>query len=279
MKYGLPYQGSKSRIADWVLSVLPASHTLVDLFAGGGAIVHAALLNGKYEHIIANDKTDSMMVFMEAATGGFEGFSTVVTREEFNASDDTAIKILYSFGNGGSSYLWSDDLAAFKVPAAKMISAPSLHERRIAYRTFCRELVKFLHIGDDSMRLQPIECLANMQNLEALERLEALEGDYRLVKIPEGATVYADPPYRGTECGLYADFDVDAFDAWLGGVDFPVYVSEYTCPPGCVEIAHTEHYSSLPSDRNSRTVERIFVQERFADQYQPDQPSLFRRHT
>ena len=36
MKYGLPYQGSKSRIADWVLSVLPASHTLVDLFAGGG---------------------------------------------------------------------------------------------------------------------------------------------------------------------------------------------------------------------------------------------------
>ena len=87
--------------------------------------------------------------------------------------------------------------------------------------------------------------------------------------------MYADPPYRGTECGLYADFDVDAFDAWLGGVDFPVYVSEYTCPPGCVEIAHTEHYSSLPSDRNSRTVERIFVQERFADQYQPDQPSLF----
>ena len=272
MKYGLPYQGSKSRIADWVLSVLPSSHTLVDLFAGGGAIVHAALLSGKYERIIANDKTDSMLVFMEAAQGGFDGFSTVVTREEFNASDDMAIKILYSFGNGGSSYLWSDELAAFKVPAAKMISAPSLHERRIAYRAFCRELVKFLHIGDDSMRQQQIE---RLENLERLEVLEVLEGDYRIVAIPDGATVYADPPYRGTECGLYADFDFDAFDAWLGGVDFPVYVSEYTCPQGCVEIAHTEHYSSLPSDRNSRTVERIFVQERFADQYQPDQPSLF----
>ena len=38
MRYGMPYQGSKSRIADWVVSVLPRSHTLVDLFAGGGAL-------------------------------------------------------------------------------------------------------------------------------------------------------------------------------------------------------------------------------------------------
>ena len=275
MKYGLPYQGSKSRIAEWVLSVLPKSHTLVDLFAGGGAIVHAALLKGKYDHIIANDKTDSMMVFMEAATGGFDGFSTVVTRDEFLASDDTAIKILYSFGNGGGSYLWSDDLEAFKVPAAKMLSAPSLHERRLAYRDFCRKFIEFVRGGEGSTRLQPLERLQNMQNLEALERLEALQGDYRLVRIPDGATVYADPPYRGTQCDLYADFDFDSFDAWLGGVDFPVYVSEYTCPPGCVEIASTKHYSSLSATNATETVERIFVQERFADQYEPDQASLF----
>ena len=31
----MPYQGSKSRIAEWVIDVLPKSHTLVDLFAGG----------------------------------------------------------------------------------------------------------------------------------------------------------------------------------------------------------------------------------------------------
>lgn len=35
-RYGLPYQGSKSRIAEWVVDLLPPSHTLVDLFAGGG---------------------------------------------------------------------------------------------------------------------------------------------------------------------------------------------------------------------------------------------------
>lgn len=35
MRYGMPYQGSKSRIAEWVVDTLPKSHTLVDLFAGG----------------------------------------------------------------------------------------------------------------------------------------------------------------------------------------------------------------------------------------------------
>ena len=276
MRYGMPYQGSKSRIADWVVDVLPRSHTLVDLFAGGGAVTHCALLSGKWEHVIANDRTDSMKVFYEAATGGFSGLSKVMTRDDFLESEDTAMKILYSFGNNCNGYLWSDELAAFKVPAVRMLSAPSLHERRLAYCDFCREFLKFVSSGSNgSFRLQPLERLQNMQNLEALERLEALQGDYRLVDIPEGATVYCDPPYRGTDITAYGEFDFDAFDAWLGGVDFPVYVSEYNAPRGCVEIASKSHTSSMPANCNTRTIERIFVQERFADQYEPDQTTLF----
>lgn len=34
-KWGIPYHGSKSRVAPWVIDHLPPSHTLVDLFAGG----------------------------------------------------------------------------------------------------------------------------------------------------------------------------------------------------------------------------------------------------
>lgn len=263
-RYGLPYQGSKSRIAEWVVDLLPPSHTLVDLFAGGGAITHCALLSGKWERIIANDKTDSMKVFYEAATGGFSGFATVLTREDFFKSEDTALKILYSFGSGKSTYLWSDDLEAFKVPATKMLSAPSLHERRLAYRDFCKEFLKFVSDGKDgSFRIQPLERLQNMQNLEALE------SDYRLVEIPEGATVYADPPYRNTDITAYGSFDFDAFDAWLNGVDFPVFVSEYDAPRGCVEIACKSHTSSMPANCNTKTIERIFVQERFYEQCKP----------
>lgn len=35
-KYGTPYKGSKSAIADWIVDNLPEADTLVDLFAGGG---------------------------------------------------------------------------------------------------------------------------------------------------------------------------------------------------------------------------------------------------
>ena len=275
-RYGMPWQGSKSRIAEWVIGLLPPSHTLVDLFAGGGAITHCALLSGKWERIIANDMTDSMMVFMDAAHGEFDGYATVATREDFMTSEDTALQILYSFGNNRSEYLWSDELESFKVPAARMLTAPSLHERRLAYRDFCRKFLEFVNEGaDGSMRLQPLERLQNMQNLEALERLEALQGDYRLVAIPDGATVYADPPYRDTDITAYGEFDFDAFDAWLNGVDFPVFVSEYTPPRGCIELASIEHTSSMPASCNVKTTERIFVQKRFADVVQVGEPTLF----
>lgn len=38
--YGVPYQGNKSRIADIIISILPAGKRLVDLF-GGGRCYHA----------------------------------------------------------------------------------------------------------------------------------------------------------------------------------------------------------------------------------------------
>ena len=100
-RYGMPWQGSKSRIAEWVVGLLPPSHTLVDLFAGGGAITHCALLSGKWERIIANDMTDSMMVFCAAINGEFDGYAACPAREEWFAyrDMDTAMALLHSFGN------------------------------------------------------------------------------------------------------------------------------------------------------------------------------------
>lgn len=33
-KYGIPYKGNKSKIAEEILAQLPAGHRLVDLFGG-----------------------------------------------------------------------------------------------------------------------------------------------------------------------------------------------------------------------------------------------------
>lgn len=55
MRFGIPYKGSKNSIAEWVVGNLPRADTFVDLFCGGCAITHAALLSGKYKNFIIND--------------------------------------------------------------------------------------------------------------------------------------------------------------------------------------------------------------------------------
>ena len=283
MRYGIPYQGSKSRIAEWVVSQLPPADTLVDLFAGGCAITHAALLSGKYNHVIANDLTKGPNVFRDAINGEFDDMQGGITRDEFLASDDDAIKLLYSFGNNRSSYLWSPELESVKVPAERMLSAPSMHERRIAYKAFLRALKKYVdNNGTKKLaksngigELQGLERLRWLQGLERLERLQGLEGlerlqgleisnlDYRIVDVPEDAVVYADPPYRNTGHEAYADFSSTEFDAWLSVVPFPVYISEFTCPDGCVEIASKERRASMAAKTPTTVTERLFIQQRF----------------
>ena len=283
MRYGIPYQGSKSRIAEWVVSQLPPADTLVDLFAGGCAITHAALLSGKYNHVIANDLTQGPNVFRDAINGEFDDMQGGITRDEFLASDDDAIKLLYSFGNNRSSYLWSPELESVKVPAERMLSAPSMHERRIAYKAFLRALKKYVdNNGTKKLaksngigELQGLERLRWLQGLERLERLQGLEGlerlqgleisnlDYRIVDVPEDAVVYADPPYRNTGHEAYADFSSTEFDAWLSVVPFPVYISEFTCPDGCVEIASKERRASMAAKTPTTVTERLFIQQRF----------------
>ena len=294
MKYGLPYQGSKSRIAEWVLGVLPKSHTLVDLFAGGGAITHCALLSGKYDRIIANDITGSMKVFCAAINGEFENYGTCATREEWEKyrEDDTALALIQSFGNDKTTYLWGDDMERIKHPASMMVCAPSIWERYKWFHKFINALASYIgntergeqqRLGELQTieavsRLQTIERVSGLQTIERVSGLHGLEctrGDYRIVDIPDGATVYCDPPYRGTaNSSRYGAFDFDAFDSWINGVDFPVYISEFDAPPGCVEIARCTRITSMSANSTDKRIEKIFIQERFKDQYEPEQGRL-----
>ena len=70
MRYGLPYKGSKNAIARWIIDNLPKADTFCDLFAGGGAVTHVALLSGKYKHFIMNDIDGRLpKLFIECAYG------------------------------------------------------------------------------------------------------------------------------------------------------------------------------------------------------------------
>lgn len=75
--------GSKSKIAKWIVDMLPAAHTWVEPFAGGCAVTHAAILSGKYKRFIINDITDSAKVFVDAINGKFKNEKRWISRSDF----------------------------------------------------------------------------------------------------------------------------------------------------------------------------------------------------
>ena len=117
MNYGLPYMGSKNRIAQALIDVMPKAHTFVDLFAGGCAVTHAAMLSGKYSAFIANDIDGAMpQLFLDAINGKFKDENRWITREDFERmkKDDAYIRSVWSFGNNGVSYMYSKEVEPWK---------------------------------------------------------------------------------------------------------------------------------------------------------------------
>lgn len=116
MNYGLPYLGSKSKIAKQIIDFLPPAEHFYDLFAGGCAITHAALLSGKYKYVHANDITDSVLLFERAFNGEYRNEKRWIGREDFFALKDTDpyVRYCWSFGNNGKNYMYSKEIEPHK---------------------------------------------------------------------------------------------------------------------------------------------------------------------
>ena len=90
MVYGLPYKGSKNIIAKRIVDALPSGTNFVDCCCGGGAIVQAATLSGKFKTVTGFDINKSIIGLLQATMVDFgkidyENFP-VVSKEEFFAA-------------------------------------------------------------------------------------------------------------------------------------------------------------------------------------------------
>ena len=144
MNYGLPYKGSKNSIAKWVISNLPASHTFVDLFAGGCAVTHAAILSGKFGRFIANDITEYPQVFRDAIDGKYRNECRWISREDFFRlkDDDPYVRLCWSFGTGMQTYLYAPEVERFKKHMHAIFFAGTPTSARLAWKGFIREFAK-----------------------------------------------------------------------------------------------------------------------------------------
>lgn len=281
--YGLPYQGSKNKIAEFIISKLPRAEHFYDLFAGGCAVTNCALLSGKYNYVHANDiQIKYPQLFYDAAHGKYKNENRVITRDEFFMFKDTdaLVELCWSFGNGRTTYLWDKNIEDVKQAACKVIMCDDMLNRRLYFYEFINKLKSIMYVeeNDKLIQLKTLESLERIQCLERLERIQCLEclgemhilerldisgKSYNEVEILPNSVVYCDPPYIGTK-GYCVEFDHEQFYEWLRNTNFPVYISEYTMPSDFAIVASIDKISNFSAtDKSTVKQENLYIHERF----------------
>lgn len=236
-RYGLPYMGSKSKIARWVVERLPKGDTLYDVFCGGCAITDYAMRARKYRSYVVNDITNIGFVFKKALDGGFRNETRWIDRKTyFENLEDPYVYLCFSFGNNPACrYAYAVDLEPWKKALhwCYVFNDPSLmHEYGVdipvcddktGYSKWIRNNDAYIRekycawvnehreeIERESglkLRLERLQSLQRLQSLEnPSDSLHISQGDYRDVVIPKSSgVVYCDPPYRNTR--QYCDME------------------------------------------------------------------------
>ena len=313
MNYGLPYMGSKNRIARDIVEQLPSAEYFVDLFCGGCAITHAAILSGKYKKFIINDIAPDMpRLFADAINGKYRDEKRWISREDFERLKDTDayVRTCWSFGNGGYSYIYGRKIEPWKkaLHYARVLGDFSLLKRNFGIDTNdasrqniaknadtwkLRDKLKYSLQSLESMeslqRLQNLQSLNNLKRLQSLENIQRLENnlqvfssDYQSVEIPHDSVVYCDPPYGNCDTTInkrtYCKaFDFPRFYDWLRTRDFPVYISEYAMPDDFVSVWSRNKTSSYGTHNNRKTTEHLFLHKRFSDEIFAESLPLFEK--
>ena len=95
--YGIPYMGSKTKIAPIILKYLPKGKRFVDLFGGGFAMSHCAFLSHRYDQVLYNDYNPLVVDLIK------RGLPFMVDR--------SIMPLLFSTISTGGVYVWASSSA------------------------------------------------------------------------------------------------------------------------------------------------------------------------
>lgn len=190
--YGLPYMGSKSKIAEKIVTEIiwnePNAQIFIDLFAGGCAISHAAILSGSFKKVYANDINAMPKLFKDAIDGKYKDEKRWISRDEFRKlkNSDMYVKSCWSFGNNGNGYLYGKHLEPYKKAYhyARVLGDFSLFNQFAPYieQEHNGNLYKYIKDNQDRIKKDYLRWrLAKMglNDIEIKEVLNATREDYK----------------------------------------------------------------------------------------------------
>lgn len=288
---GIPYMGSKRKLAGDILQVITSRHPVLtdfyDLFGGGGSVSFTAIKDYRGFNVHYNELNSHIFKLVEYLKTKKElepKFYEWVTREEFfkqlNRTDPDwysgFVMSCWSFGNKQSSYIYGEDIEELKRLAhqfvvfgdlnamqslglnlPELLNITDVQKRRVYFCDYIKKNMDIisLELLENHARLQQLERIQNLQNLQ---NLQITNFSYENVEI-RGANpvIYCDIPYKGTGEYKEGGFDYDRFYQWVTDQNHPVYISEYEAP--FQEVEAFRHRSSLSATNNKKkTIERIF---------------------
>lgn len=188
-EYGLPYQGSKNKIADKIMEYIPDADNFYDLFAGGCAMSHCALLSNKFKSVHANDITDIVILFKDAIEGNLDKYEPerFRSRQEFfdEKDDNPFVRICYSFSNDQKTYLYSKELEPYKKALHELIYADTPRERLLKFKKVFRALIEsgIISTSTPPPRSQSVERVEGIKKIRQYTEVNNVERIFRVGNI------------------------------------------------------------------------------------------------
>ena len=247
--------GSKSKIVEDLLDAIPPEKNFYDLFGGGFAVSHCALLSGKYKNIHYNEiKSDITKLVRDSISGKYSYKHFLppwISRADFHKNKGSCAytRLIWSFGNNQDNYLFGKSIELKKKSLHNAVIFGRFDDITKSLLEFScwpvylttikarRLFIKNKLSGGRSRQVHPLERLQQLQQLERLQQLEQLQQlqqlhfnftslDYAAVEIESGSVIYCDIPYRNT-VSYGQNFDYDRFFNWAANHEKPIYISEY----------------------------------------------------
>ena len=277
MKYGLPYKGSKNSIAQKIVDALPKGESFCDACCGGGAILMASALSGKYARVTGYDVNEAIIGLIRATmidfgTIDYEHDLPSVDRKAFfearNRSagiSDWLVRYCYSFGNDGQTFLWSDEMHEGFRLLEDAIRGKTLDERAHAIQKLAKhkDAIELMSRIEPFVRLRRIkEVEKTVLDSETTTSIDVSVKSMFDVDYDKFDVIYFDPPYKDTKGYFKVKFDYSAFEKLISELRDKgkrVFVSEYSQPTeGFTCVAEFSKQVLINKTGNTAGVERLY---------------------
>lgn len=267
--FGIGRVGSKNRLANDIVDLLPPAGTLYEPFCGGMAVSHCAMKRRKYKRFLGADNDKRLITLLKSIINQ-EINDLPEPRNATNWNETPLSMYLFSYNCDMDTYI--GDISSIEYENFyKMFRSPDCKEQ---YETYIKIFQAKVFNTD---RVE-----ATVRNIAAFMRLRDLGKDifsflqeskdhkfqvvnksYSEVPIPKDAVVYADPPYDTGRDHYSTKFNKAEFIDWALAVKQPIFISEYSMPDSFVEIGKKEVNdlrSNVYKDGRRKThIERLWI--------------------